>query len=120
MDYNKLCSLVLGLEPQIRGVFIFHHNGELLAGGMRDGVQSYLPLEEMTKSIHNTLSRWQTRESVYPFFGVGKYSITEYEKVKRMTFPLDAHAILVVGVEVEVKHDLLVDKILQLINLKNI
>ena len=49
MDYNKLCSLVLGLEPQIRGVFIFHHNGELLAGGMRDGVQSYLPLEEMTK-----------------------------------------------------------------------
>ena len=33
-----------------------------------------------------------------------------------MTFPLDAHAILVVGVEVEVKHDLLVDKILQLIN----
>jgi hypothetical protein len=120
MDYHKLCSLVLGLEPQIRGVFIFHHNGELLAGGMRDGVQSYLPLEEMTKSIHNTLSRWQTRESLYPFFGVGKYSITEYEKVKRLTFPLDAHAILIVGIEVEAKHDLLVDKILQLINLKNI
>ena len=115
MNYTKLCSLILGIEPQIRGVFVYHHNGELLAGGMRKGIDSYLPREEITKSIHNTISRWQTRESLYPFFGAGKYSITEYEKVKRITFPLDPHAILVVGVEVEVDHDLIIDKILRLL-----
>ena len=116
MDYSKLCSLILGIEPQIRGVFVYHHNGELLAGGMRNDIQSYLPRDEITKSVYNTISRWQTRESLYPFLGIGKYSITEYEKVKRITFPLDAHAVLIVGIEVEVKHDVIIDKILQLIN----
>ena len=116
MNYSKLCSLILGIELQIRGVFVYHHNGELLAGGMRNGIQSYLPREEITKSVHNTISRWQTRESLYPFLGAGKYSITEYEKVKRITFPLNTHAILVVGIEVEVDHDVIIDKILQLIN----
>ena len=116
LDYSKLCSLILGIETQIRGVFVYHHNGELLAGGMRNGIQSHLPLEEITKSIYNTISRWQTRESLYPFFGAGKYSITEYEKVKRITFPLNTHSVLVVGVEVEVDHDKIIAKILQLIN----
>ncbi|WP_316506526.1 hypothetical protein [Nitrosopumilus sp.] len=117
MDYPKLCSLILGIEPQIRGVFVYHYNGELLAGGMRDGIKSYLPLDETTKSIHNTILRWKTRESLYPFLGFGEYSITKYEKVKRITFPLGtAHAILVVGMEIEVDHDLIIDKVLQLIN----
>jgi len=118
MNYTKLCSLILGIEPQIRGVFVYHHNGELLGGGMRNGIQSYLPPEEMTKSVYNTIIRWQTRESLHPFLGAGKYSITEYEKVKRITFPLDAHAILVVGIEVEVEHDIIIHKILQFINEK--
>ena len=116
LNYSKLCSLILGIEPQIRGVFVYHHNGELLAGGMRNGIESYLPRDEMTKSIHHTISRWQTRELLYPFLGAGKYSVTKYEKVKRITFPLDAHAILVVGMEVEVNHDIIIEKILQLIN----
>ncbi len=112
----KLCSLILGIEPQIRGVFVYHHNGELLAGGMRNGIQAHLPLEEITKSIYNTISRWQTRKSLYPFFGAGKYSITEYEKVKRITFPLSMHSILVVSVEIEIDHSKVIEKILQLIN----
>ena len=116
MDYSKLCSLILGIDLSIRGVFVYHHNTELLAGGMRDDIQSYLPREEITKSIHNTISRWKTRESLYPFLGVGKYSVTEYEKVKRITFPLNAYALLVVSIEVEVNHDVIIDKILQLIN----
>jgi len=116
MNYSELCSLILGIEPQIRGALVYHHNGEFLGGGMRDGLESYLPVEEMTKSIHNTILRWKTRESLYPFLGSGKYSITEYKKVKRVTFPLGAYAILVVGMEVEADHTIIINKILQLIN----
>ena len=83
---------------------------------MCNNIQAYLPLAEMTKSIHNTISRWQTRKLLYPFFGAGKYSITEYEKIKRITFPLNAHSILVVSVEIEVDHSKVIEKILQLIN----
>ena len=45
LDYSKLCSLILGIEPQIRGVFVYHHNGELLAGGMRNGIPYSLDLQ---------------------------------------------------------------------------
>jgi len=116
MNYPKLCSLVSGLEPAIRGVFVYHFSGELLAGGTLDDIKSYLPSEEMTKSIHSTISRWKSRESLYPFLGTGKYSITEYEKIKRITFLLETHVILVISMEVEVDHDLIIKKVLQLIN----
>lgn len=114
MDFNKLCSLILGVEPQIRSVYVYHNNGEFLAGGMRDGIESLLPQEEITKSIHNTILRWKTRELLYPFLGAGKYSLTEYQKVKKITFPLKNH-LLVVGIETNVDHDIIIEKILQMI-----
>lgn len=105
----------MGLEPQIRGVLIYHYNGELLAGGMRDGVNSYLPPEEITRSTLNTIFRWKTRELLYPFLGLGKYSLTEYEKIKRISFPLNQSVLLIVATETEVDHDVIIKKILQLI-----
>ncbi|MFB5620392.1 MAG: DUF6659 family protein [Nitrosopumilus sp.] len=115
MNYTRLCSLVSGLEPAIRGVFVYHFSGELLAGGMLEDVKSHLPNEEITKSVRNTISRWKSRESLYPFLGTGKYSITEYEKIKRITILLETHVILVISMEVEVDHDLIIEKVLQLI-----
>ena len=115
MDYSKFCSNILGLEPQIRGALIYHLNGELLGGGMREGVTSHLPPEEITKTALNSILRWKTRELLYPFLGMGKYSITEYEKIKRISFPLNESVLLMVAAEVEVDHDKIIQKILQLI-----
>lgn len=118
LDYAKLCSNILGLEPQIRAVLVYHFNGELLGGGMRNGVESYLPPEEITRSTLNTILRWKTRELHYPFLGIGKYSLTEYEKIKRITFPLTSSVLLIVATEIEVNHDAIIKKILQLIETK--
>ena len=62
MNYAEICSLILELDPKIRGVLIYHHNGEMLAGVMRKGIKSYLPREEITKSTHNAILRWETRK----------------------------------------------------------
>ncbi len=110
--------MILGLEPQIRGVIVYHFNGEFLAGGMRSGVESYLPPEELSKSTLNTILRWKTRSLLYPFLGEGRYSVTEYEKMKRITFPINKSILLIVGAEVEINHDVIIQKILQLINEK--
>jgi hypothetical protein len=118
MDYTKLCSLILGIESQVRGVFVYNSNGDLITGGMQKDVKSYLPREEMSKSILNTIVRWKSRELLYPFLGPGKYSLTEYEKIKRITFPLKSHKLLIVGTDVKVDHDKIIRKILQLIKSK--
>ena len=115
MEYAKLCSLILGIEPQIRSAFVYRSNGEILAGGMRNGVKSLLPIDEVTRSVHSTISRWNSRKSLFPFLGTGKYSITEYEKIKRISFLLNTKAYLIITTEVEVKHDAVIQKILQLL-----
>lgn len=118
INYEKLCSLILGIESQIRGVFVYNNNGDLIAGGMQNNIKSHLPIEEMSKSLLNTILRWNTRELLYPFVGRGKYSFTEYEKIKRITFPLKNHKLLIVGTNVEVDHNMIIKKILQLIKSK--
>jgi len=118
MDYAKICSMILGIEPQIRGVLVYHFNGELLAGGMRSGVESHMPPGELAKSTLNTILRWKTEELLYPFLGKGRYSMTEYEKMKRITFPLDESILLIVGTEVEVDHNVIINKILQFLDEK--
>ena len=118
MDYAKICSMILGIEPQIRGVLVYHFNGELLAGGMRSGVESHMPPGELAKSTLNTILRWKTRSLLYPFLGEGRYSVTEYEKMKRITFPINKSVLLIVGTEVEINHDVIIQKILQLIHEK--
>ena len=107
--------MILGLEPQIRGVFVYHFNGELLAGGMRGGINPHMPREELAKSALNAILRWKTEELLLPFLGRGRYSMTEFEKIKRITFPLDESVLLIVGMEVEVEHNVIINKILQFI-----
>jgi len=55
---------------------------------------------------------------LYPFLGEGIYSVTEYEKMKRITFPINKSVLLIVGAEVEINHDVIIQKILQLIHEK--
>jgi hypothetical protein len=58
MNYEKLCSLILGIESQVRGSFVYNHNGDLIAGGMQNNTKSHLPIEEMSKSLLNTILHW--------------------------------------------------------------
>ncbi|WP_253805567.1 hypothetical protein [Nitrosopumilus sp. Nsub] len=118
MNYEKFCSLILGIESQVRGAFVYNNNGDFIAGGMRDSIKSYLPIEEISKSLINTILRWNARELLYPFVGYGKYSFTEYEKIKRITFPLKNHKLLIVGTDIGIDHDRVIKKILQLIESK--
>lgn len=53
----------------------------MLCGEMRDGLESYLPREEMTRSAMHVIMRWETRSISFPFIGEGKYSMTEYDKL---------------------------------------
>ena len=116
LDYGKLCSSIFEIDPKIRGALIFHTSGELLAGGMRQGVESYLPQEEITKSTHYAIIRWEARKMLAPFLGTGKYSLTEYEKVKRITFPLNPSALLMISTEVSADDKAIILKVQELIN----
>jgi len=115
MDYERLCKDILNLDPKIRFAGICDETGETKYGGQREGVRNLLSPEETKKSNLQALARWGLRNALAPKIGKGRYSMAEYEKIKRITAPLENYHLLLVTTEVEADHGRIIDNILQLL-----
>ena len=115
MDYDQVCKSILEIDPKIRFAGICDETGETKYGGMRQGLTSLLSPQESQKSNLQAVGRWGLRKSLTSKTGKGIYAITEYEKLKRITIPLDDDHLLVVTTEVDADHSNIIGKALQLI-----
>jgi hypothetical protein len=115
MDYERLCRDILNLDPKIRFAGICDETGETKYGGQREGVRNLLSPEETKKSNLQALARWGLRNTLAPKIGKGRYSMAEYEKIKRITAPLENYNLLLVTTEIEADHGRIIDNILQLL-----
>ena len=115
MDYDKLCKDILNLDPKVRYAGVCDDTGETKHGGQREGVKNLLSSEETKKSNMQALARWGLRNALVPKIGKGKYSMTEYEKLKRITFPLENQHLLLITTEVGADHTKIIDGVLQLL-----
>jgi hypothetical protein len=102
--YGKLCKEILNLDPKIRFAGICDDTGEIKYGSQREGVKNLLSPEETKKSNLQALSRWGLRNALAPKVGKGRYAMAEYERIKRITIPLEDDNLLLVTTEVEVDH----------------
>ena len=99
--YGKLCKEILNLDPKIRFAGICDDTGEIKYGGQREGVKNLLSPEETKKSNLQALARWGLRNALAPKVGKGRYAMAEYEKIKRITIPLEDDNLLLVTTEVK-------------------
>jgi hypothetical protein len=113
MDYNKLCRDILNLDPKIRYAGVCDDTGEIKYGGKREGIKNLLSPEETKKSNLQALARWGLRNSLSPKIGKGKYSMAEYEKLKRITFPLEESNLLLVTTGVDADHTKIINNTLE-------
>jgi hypothetical protein len=113
MDYDKVCKDILDLDSKIRFAGVCDESGEIRFGGQREGVKNLLSSEETKKSNLQAMARWGLRNSLAPKVGRGKYAMAEYEKIKRITFPLDLDHLLLVTTEVDAQHVEIIDRILK-------
>jgi hypothetical protein len=61
------------------------------------------------------ICRWALRNSLSSRIGRGKYAMSEYQKIKRITFPLEEDYLLLVTTEVDADHDKIITEILVMI-----
>ena len=115
MDYENLCKGILALDPKIRFAGVCDETGEIKYGGQRDGLANLLTAEETKRSNLQALVRWGLRNSLASKVGKGKYAMAEYEKIKRITAPLDNDHLLLVTTEVDADHQNVIAKVLKLI-----
>jgi hypothetical protein len=95
MDFDRLCKNILGLESKIRFAGVCDDSGAIKYGGQREGITNLLSPEETKKS--NLQAR------------------AEYEKIKRITFPLEGNHLLLVTTEVDADHNKIIRDILPML-----
>ncbi|HSD05450.1 MAG TPA: DUF6659 family protein [Nitrosopumilaceae archaeon] len=116
MNYDKLCKDVLETDKAVRFAGIYGKNGELLASAMRENTEALLTPDEVKMSLYHAKLRWDTRKALAHRLGKEKYSMTEYEKIKRVSIPVEENQLLLVSMETNVDHARTIDRICNLIS----
>jgi len=104
----------MSIDPKIRFATIFDMTGKVMYSGHRAGVENLLTAEESQKSLQLAINAWKSRNEVSGKIGKGKYALVEYEKLKRITMPLDSDHILYITTDVEADHGPIIYRALRL------
>ena len=89
-------------------------NGNVLFSAHREGVQNLVSSEDSKRSLQLAINAWKSRNEVSDKKGKGKYALVEYEKLKRITMPLDADHILYITTDVEADHSPIIYRALRI------
>ena len=118
MDYQKLQSDIMNIDPKIRLVTICDINGKVMSSDHRQDVKNLLSPEESKESLELAANSWKIRSKLAPKIGKGKYVLAEYEKMKRITMPLNDNHLLYVTTEPEADHMSIIRNIEEMVKRK--
>jgi len=111
---KQICKDVLDIDESVRFAMIVQDRVKKF-GGYRYDTVAILNSEELDQSIQYAHERMAGRILVEHKLGKTKYAMAEYEKVKRITFPLDHKTLLLVSLDVKSNHDQIIKSILKIL-----
>ena len=96
--YEKLLDMLMDFNESIRFAAICNSSGEILWNSQRSGIKNLIPLADTKKTLLRAVGAWKERSKVTDKVGSGLYVIAAYEKIKRITIPLDKGNLLFISV----------------------
>lgn len=96
--YEKLLNMLMDFNESIRFAAVCNFNGEILWHSQRRGIKNLIPLADTKKTLLRAVNAWQERSKITDVVGRGLYVIAAYEKIKRITIPLDKGNLLFISV----------------------
>ena len=114
MDYENFCSEILKKDPKIRFASVFDEWAKPVGGGMRDGMKSLLSEHMQNELVNLSILHWKTRKESVKILGKTKYTMAEYDAIKRFSFYLGDNHLLLVSTEKDSNTDEVVDEIIKL------
>ena len=97
-DENQM-DRILALDHNIRFVAISDLDGNLLASKSREGANLFLSPESTKDTLRHAATAWKSRMKHFDEIGRGLYTLAVYEKLRRVTMPLDENRILLVTID---------------------
>lgn len=114
MDYENFCSQILDSNPKIRFATVYDQWAVRVGGGLRKGLTSILSEHKENELVTLAILDWQSRKEVSKWLGKTKYTLAEYDEVKRFSLYLGDDHLLLVSAAKEVDTDKVVDTIIKL------
>ena len=114
MDYEKFCSQILDAESNIRFATVYDEWATHVGGGMRKGIDNLLSEHAENELVNLSILDWKARKDMSKWLGKTKYTLGEYDKVKRFSFYLGDEHLLLVSAEKDANTNLVVEKVIQL------
>ena len=103
------------VDSAIRYAAIQDSSGKKISGGFRDGISPLLSDDELRMMHSYASQRWATRKNIEHKIGKTKYAMAEYDKLKRISIPIDETHLLMLTTETTIDHNGVIDKIIELI-----
>jgi len=116
MDFDRLFTDVLKIDSTIRYAAIQNKDGVKITGGFRENITPILNDEELKMMHYYASQRWHTRKNIEHKIGKTKYAMAEYDKLKRISFPIDDKYLLMLATEINTDHTNIINKVLELIH----
>jgi len=111
-NVDDVCDSILKINPKIRYVGIYHQG--TYNSKIKKGLESLLEEGDIKKSVINAVKRWETRLVLAKSLGNVIYSLTKYEKVNRITYPIEEDGLILVSTEKDLDPNLISDEILNI------
>ncbi|MFB5622622.1 MAG: hypothetical protein ACE5RH_01380 [Nitrosarchaeum sp.] len=114
MDYENFCSQILDTNDKIRFATVYDKWAVRVGGGLRKGLTSLLSEHKEKELVTLSIIDWQARKEMSQWLGKTKYTVAEYDKVKRFSFYLGDDYLLLVSAEKDVDTNTIVDDVIRL------
>jgi hypothetical protein len=114
-QYEEKCQSLLK-EPEIRFAALINHMGNLVAGGMKQGMKPLEDEADMRKLYMELILRVSTRKEFDYSLGPVEYSASRREKAVVMSFPI-GNKVLLVSANTNVNIDETAKKIKKLVGI---
>ncbi len=97
--HEKLLNMLMDFNEDVRFAAVCDRDGDILWNSQRTNLRNAIPLIETKKTLKRALGAWDERSKITDNIGRGMYVIAAYEKIKRITIPLNEGNLLFVSVD---------------------
>jgi len=95
MDYQTLCERIFALHDDIRYAGVVDDSGMLIAGGMRNGIDSIVDQNNEELYLAQTALRKSMRQRFDGTMGKSRFAYVEREKISILTLYMNKNTVIV-------------------------
>ncbi len=117
MDHKQLIDTIMDNDSNIRFATVCNMAGVLQISRQKSGIEKFLSNEDTQRSLEYASKAWiHSRRPYFKKIGKGLYTLTVYEKLKRVTIPLPDGFLLLATMDKTSEQNQIIDGILKILD----